>query len=131
MPGFFTKIWVMRLPKRRTMICLIAVVLFLAIVGWVWVDVLTTTGRQITQEKFDKIQKGMSLNEVNKIMESSPIGGLVNDINAITWRDGPNFIKVDLDHAKVIGKDIHLASFWETAQWYAKNCAKKVGINWN
>jgi hypothetical protein len=131
MPGFFTKIWVMRLPKRRTMICLITAALFLAIVDWVWVDVLTTTGRQITQEKFDKIQKGMSLNEVTEIMKSSPIGGLVNDINAITFRDGPNYIQVDLDHAKVTGKRIHLATFWETAQWYTKNYAKKVGINWN
>jgi hypothetical protein len=57
--------------------------MFLVIVGWVWLDALTTSGRPITLEKFENIQTGMNLNEVNKIMESCPIGGLVNDISAM------------------------------------------------
>jgi hypothetical protein len=120
----------MRTPRRRTIICIIAATLFFIVVGSAWVEFLSSTGKRVTQARFDRIHKGMSLNEVSKLVDGSTFSGLVNDINSVTFWDGPNYVWVALDHAKVTDKQLHVANFRETLEWYAKKCAKAAGISW-
>ena len=40
-------------------------------------------------------------------------------------------IWVDIDHGKVVGKQITLVTGWEWVKWYAKKGAAKIGVKWN
>jgi hypothetical protein len=47
------------------------------------------------------------------------------------WSSGPNWITVSYAGGRVYGKSIHLATPWETLQWYAKKGAEKIGVKWD
>jgi hypothetical protein len=95
------------------------------------------------------IQNGMSWDEVIAIIGKPPGRGkgLINFMSA-TWDEGADYISVtfalpaaDLDRpdepSVVIGfgtvcdKTLHLATAWETVQWYAKKGAAKIGVKWD
>jgi hypothetical protein len=101
---------------------------------------------RITQANFDRIHKGMSWEDVLGIMDEpylgarecfwedfGPLRRLNVDAVATAWQRGPDWISVgfDLDSGKVVDKEIHLATTWETLTWYAKKGAEKIGIKWN
>ncbi|HEV3082373.1 MAG TPA: hypothetical protein VGY66_21495 [Gemmataceae bacterium] len=90
----------------------------------------------ITQANFDRIQKGMSLTEVESILwkdegpwDSLRFGRTFMDTHR--WNDGPNSIIVHFTNDGVEWKAIQQATAWETLQWYAKKGAAKVGVKWD
>ncbi|HEV3082366.1 MAG TPA: hypothetical protein VGY66_21460 [Gemmataceae bacterium] len=89
---------------------------------------------RITQANFDRIHKGMSLDEVKAILGEWQFGtgGLATTTDA--WVEGENWISVEFTFdggkATVCDKSIHLATAWETLQWYAKKGAAKIGVKW-
>jgi hypothetical protein len=120
----------------------LGLVLFLGLAGSV---VLICSGRgRITQGNFDRIRKGMSRDEVIAILGDFPGSGLSADgkvvhrhakadsnvVSALT----PCFLenaeiaqRIRRKGGIVIEKTLHLATAWETLQWYAK----KIGVKWD
>jgi hypothetical protein len=94
---------------------------------------------RITQANFDRIQGGMTEEDVIGILgegrpEPPPFDFWTKNIY---WESGPNQIRVifDVTHtppsAKVFRKSFHRATPWETLQWYAKKGAAKIGVKWD
>jgi hypothetical protein len=130
--GFFLRvakgrIVAMRLPSRRTF-WLSAATLMAAIVvaGWFLVP-----RSRVTRENYNRIKEGMSESEVTEILgQPEPLSvsgrGLIR-----FWRNGPSEVIVDFDESdKLYRKQGHLATAWETLEWYAKKGAEKIGITW-
>jgi hypothetical protein len=86
---------------------------------------------RITQANCDRIQDGMSEAEVDGILGGSP-GSKIHhlDMSHVTWLDGPNYVTVCFVDGKANGFGMHFATKWETAQWYAKKGAERIGITW-
>ena len=89
---------------------------------------------RITRENFDRIQKGMSLEQVEEILGEDDCQGLLLlaavTIDVKRWEHGPNQIVVRFLNGKVDEKGVHLLTAWETIQWYAHKGAVKIGVNW-
>ena len=124
----------MRLPRRRT-ILLSAAFLLAVIVGLAW---LFAPRSRITQENFDRISKRMKLSEVEQILGKCDGRQRIHVTWTRTvvqehfrWTNGPNMIWVDIDHGKVVGKQITLVTGWEWVKWYAKKGAAKIGLKWD
>jgi hypothetical protein len=94
---------------------------------------------RINQENFDRIQGGMTEEDVIGILgkgrpEPPPVDFWTKNVY---WESGPNQIRVifHLTHtppsAKVSRKSFHRATPWETLQWYAKKGAAKIGVKWD
>jgi hypothetical protein len=106
----------------------LGLVLLLGLTGSV---ALICSGRgRITQANFDRIQKGLTLSEVEKIL-GEPDGQVFDGV-VRHWDDGPDSIYVSFSaNGQVDEKDMNLAKPWETVTWYAKKGAAKVGVNWD
>jgi hypothetical protein len=118
----------------------LGLVLLLGLAGSV-VLILTNPSR-ITQENFDRIQYGMTDEDVTNILgegitdHATP---LLLDLftTVINWENGPSWIRVRFDvtdrprSLKACSKSLHIATPWETLQWYAKKGAAKMGIKWD
>jgi hypothetical protein len=118
----------------------LGLVLLLGLAGSVAL-IYANPGR-ITQANFDRIQKGMNYDEVIAILGESRFGGDLDlDVIDLKWREGANWISVafnisaDLEGQPfgwiVCDKTLHLATPWETLQWYAKKGAAKIGVKWD
>jgi hypothetical protein len=91
---------------------------------------------RITQENYDRIERGMSFEEVVSILgpetgrRRGPAGKGIG--NYADWIDGPNDITVLFgDDWTMDSKRGSFASSWETLQWYAKKGAAKIGVKWD
>jgi hypothetical protein len=92
---------------------------------------------RITQENFDRIQEGMTEDEVAAIFGEQ--GKFIEILGSRDegfvfereWDDGLNRIVVDFEHGKMRYKGIELATAWETVTWYAKRGAAKIGVHWD
>ena len=52
---------------------------------------------RITQANFDRIQKGMSLDEVTAILSARELGSASLGVAQVNWHEGENWISVDLE----------------------------------
>src|SRR5947209_8605973 len=86
-----------------------------------WAALFPSSQGRITQARFDTIKDGMSDDEVTAILGRAepeltrPSNG---DWEARTWRNGPNVIAVAFRRGVVIEKRGHIATAWQTLQWY-------------
>jgi hypothetical protein len=90
---------------------------------------------------FERISKGMTAEQVMAILGGGgqlwmegQIGGhkvVRREDFRWTWTNGPNFIKVHFENGKVYEKAIHLATAWESIQWYGEEALVKIGITEN
>jgi len=97
---------------------------------------LIWSGRgRITQENFDRIQDGMSKEEVHAMLGEHMFGlGYFagSDVyDRLRWQSGPNHITVTFENGKVVDKRRYFATAWKTLQWYAKSGAAKIGVKWD
>jgi hypothetical protein len=114
----------------------LGLVLLLGLAGSV---ALIWSGRgRITQANFDRIHEGMLEREVGDILGEPDWTEMAGGLRSVYWEapfwsDGPNWIQVYFDRGKpyVTAKQAHLATTWETLQWYAKKCAAKIGVKWD
>jgi len=112
----------------------LGLVLLLGLAGGV---ALICSGRgRITQANFDLIQEGMTEEQVIAIVgpandRSSGPGLAGGKLVTLHWRNGPSVIIVLFEDARVETKSGHVLSTFETLQWYAKEGAAKIGINWD
>ena len=83
----------MRMPSRRTF-WLSAATLLVAVVASAWVVMPRS---RITQANFDRIQKGMSLDEVTAILSARELGSASLGVAQVNWHEGENWISVDLE----------------------------------
>jgi hypothetical protein len=102
----------------------LGLVLLLGLTGSV--ALIYSSRSRVNLENFDRIQKGMSLEEVEAILGK----GKVFDDDAYKWNDGLNTIIVTFGHGRVEYKIRDLYTTWEAIEWYAKKGAAKVGITW-
>jgi hypothetical protein len=127
----------MRLPRRHT-VWLIAALLLVVVVG-AW---LFAPRSRITQTNYDRIDLGMSDREIeaiigkpepDKSVEVQAFWGWAIRLGAEVreWRNGPNRIVLHSQDGKVFYKELHLATAWETLNWYAKKGAEKIGVKWD
>jgi hypothetical protein len=91
---------------------------------------------RITQANFDRIQDGMGVVEVQEILwqDEGPWPGITSGVTWIqihSWHNGPNWIVVRFLNGCADRKELHLATAWETMQWYAKKGAEKIGVKWD
>jgi hypothetical protein len=125
----------MRLPRRRTFWLSAALLLAVAVAG-IW---LFAPSNRITQAKFDRIQDGMTAQEVSAILGAEDEGSrfeyfvrLDGRREVRKWSTGPSSVRVRFgNEGKVLSKDIYLATAWETLIWYAKESAEKIGMEWD
>jgi len=108
----------------------LGLVLLLGLAGSV---ALVRSGRgRITQANFDRIQDGMRIGDVEAILWKDNglwrVVGRGARITSHRWDSGPNWVRVDFVDGSADDKELHLATTWETLQWYAKKGAEKVGI---
>src|ERR1700687_2430868 len=122
----------MRLPRRRTL-WLSAALVLAVVVGVSWWLVARS---RITQENFERIQNGMTYDEVTGILgKPTPLlgSGHVSGTWDEGWGDGPSDIIVEFktSNGKVVATKLHLATVSETLIWYSKKGAKKIGVKWD
>jgi hypothetical protein len=80
---------------------------------------------RISQANFDRIQNGMTEDEVTEII-GEPDGQVPTTVKALAYSNGPNYIVLVFHYRKVHEKEIHLANAWETLEWRAKNGWRKI-----
>jgi hypothetical protein len=108
----------------------LGLVLLLGLAGSVAIICANPGG--ITQANFERIQNGMSLEDVEAILWKGESAAMFNGTPVhATWEHGPNRITVVFYNGSVDGKQLNLASPWQNLQWYAKKGAAKIGIKWN
>jgi hypothetical protein len=110
-------------------------VLFLGLAGSVLL--IYPSRNRITQENFDRIQEGMSLDEVEELIGKDDGRPYQSKLAPVLyfhhWEQGQNEINVVFHHGKVCKvyqKAARFASLRETLQRYAKKGAERIGINW-
>jgi hypothetical protein len=130
MPGFFLRmangrIVAMRIPSRR-IFWLSAAILVLAVIAYA--SFLMPRGR-ITQENYDRIQKGMSEEAIKAILGEADIGFRTTDTALLRWDAGYSYIVLEFyDGALYQKHGCHFATAWETIIWHARNGARKIGV---
>ena len=113
----------------------LGLVLLLGLAGSV--ALILANPSRITQANFDRIQQGMSLEEVEKLLgkdDGQPSSFMTNKIHPWDihrWRDGPSVIVVVFRDGKTRIQIAKLATASETLQWYAKKGAEKIGVKWD
>ena len=90
---------------------------------------------RITQANFDRIQDGMAVEEIARILGRPPdrVPSPSSPGLWFSWFSGPNWISVlaSADGSMSFGKVIHIAGARETLKWYAKEAAEKIGVKWD
>ena len=92
---------------------------------------LTMKPRRITQEKFDRIQEGMTRDHVTAILgEPSQATGLIekalsamlmlHEPEVLKWVDGPDVVTVAMYARKVRDKAYKPPTFLERLRWLTK-----------
>ncbi|HEV3081684.1 MAG TPA: hypothetical protein VGY66_18035 [Gemmataceae bacterium] len=112
----------------------LGLVLLLGLAGSV--ALISFSQSRVTQANFDRIQEGMSLEEVKAILGEEKGGDVPSSfaawlIGSHCWEHGPNRIDVRFLNDSAIEKHLHLATAWETLEWYAKKGAAKIGVKWD
>jgi hypothetical protein len=116
----------MRTTSRRTF-WLRAATLLVAIVvcGWFLVP-----RNQVTRENFDRIQEGMSVEEVTTILgqtQEKSYASLDPVREIRIWTDGPSRIVVTFRRGFVFGKDGgYIKTTGEVLSWHFKRQLKKI-----
>jgi hypothetical protein len=95
------------------------------------VAIVYAKSSRITQANFDRIQDGMSEEEVTAILGSAGARLSDDDWETQTWKNTPSVIAITFRHGVVIEKRGRIATAWQTLQWYAKKGAAKIGVNWD
>jgi hypothetical protein len=88
---------------------------------------------EITQAKFDRIQEGMTEDEVINIIGEGPSSnvsywGWFDAGIELTWCKGPDLLQVTFIGEKVARKDMYLATIWERLHWQSRQLLKKIGL---
>jgi hypothetical protein len=116
---------------RRPTICLAAACLSVVIVG-AW---FLAPRSRINQDNFDRMQVGMCKSEIEAILGEADRPKKHLGFSFVWqeygfWSSGPNWIEIYFENKNegLSRKTLHLATLWETLQWYAKKGAEKVGI---
>jgi hypothetical protein len=96
---------------------------------------------RITQANFDRIQKGMTIEEVEELLgkeheepwstKSSAALAMYEAQELYRWEQGRSKIIVTFQRGKVRQKLALFASPLENLRWYAKKGGAKIGINWD
>jgi hypothetical protein len=91
---------------------------------------------RVNQANFDRIEDGMTLDQVKAILGEDEAGDVPTTfaawwLRARRWEHGPNWITVRFLNGRAKEKNLHLATAWETLQWYAKKGAEKIGVKWD
>jgi hypothetical protein len=115
----------MCIASRRTF-WLSAATLLVAILACGWFLVPRS---RINQENFDRIQEGMSRDDVARIL-GKPTGSLHDAEIVCGYEDGPNSIVVVFMDEKVESKSCDFATPWENIKWHVIKGVEKVGIKW-
>jgi hypothetical protein len=78
---------------------------------------LTAPKSHINRTNFERIQNGMTVDEVVAILGQEPSQtGACGE--SAQWSDGPNWIYVAVERGKVSNKGIHIATALDTVKWY-------------
>jgi hypothetical protein len=87
---------------------------------------------RITYANFFRIRPGMSEDEVKAILGEAETHytwpGMTIEQFIVRWSEGPNLAEVGFTSDQVTYRHIHVATTWESLQWYAKKAAKKIGV---
>jgi hypothetical protein len=83
---------------------------------------------RINQQRFDRIQDEMSLEDVVAILGEYEGGQTLTDgdgnrLVTVRWESGPNYIAVSFRNDGAVKKHLHLANAREILRWYAKKVA--------
>ncbi len=84
--------------SRLSIFSVITLILFL--------NLLLTACSSLTQENYDKIQLGMSFQEVEKLLGSGPTCDSAMGIKSCTWGSAGKFVKIQFVADKVV---LHMA----------------------
>ena len=104
-------------------------VLLLGLAGSV---ALICSSRSLTQERFDRIQMGMTFEEVVAILgEPIPFGAGSLGRESWTWEQCQDQITVVFEGRDACYKELHLATASEKLRWYTKKGLAKIGVNWD
>jgi hypothetical protein len=112
----------MRLPRRRILWLSAALLLAVVACGWFLVP-----RSRISRENFDRIQEGMSRDDVARII-GKPTASLHDAEVVCGYEDGPNVIFVVFIDDKVQSKGCDFATPWQTIEWYVAKGAEKIGL---
>jgi hypothetical protein len=116
----------MRLPRRRT-VWLIAALLLLAVVsGWFFAP-----RSRINRENYDRIRLATNLDEAIAILGKPDHTFMLLDEPVFEWHDGPKAIHVSVVDGVVRWRGLSLPTTWETLVWYAKKGAARIGVKWD
>jgi hypothetical protein len=108
----------------------LGLVLLLGLAGSV--ALILANPSRITQANFDRIQQGMSLEEVEEVLGKDETQGYAIRGEVYCWGHGPSEIIVWFRNGRAEHKHpLHLATIRETLQWYAKKGAEKIGVKWD
>ncbi|HEV3449475.1 MAG TPA: outer membrane protein assembly factor BamE [Gemmataceae bacterium] len=119
----------MRISRRHTV--WLTAVLFFAVAFSVWFVAFRT---RITQANLDRIQIGMTVEEVIDILgEPSPgVAQVVrpdgHKILYVLWEGGPNHIIVHFDNRRVQEKFGGFAPLKDSIEWYVKKGLRAMGV---
>jgi len=103
---------------------------------YAWYLVISVDCGTVTQANFDRIQKGMTLDEVTAILGDWTFGFRNPGTTTIVWPEGENWISVDfadrntddLRKAIVCDKSLHLVISWGNLQWHVKKGLEMIGV---
>jgi hypothetical protein len=93
----------------------LGLVLLLGLAGSV--ALILGNASQITQANLDRIQDGMSEEEVTAILGSAGARLSDADSETQTWKNTPSVIAITFRHGVVIEKRGRIATAWQTLQW--------------
>jgi hypothetical protein len=94
---------------------------------------LTMEGGNRTQAKFDSIQEGMTLKEVEDLLGQH--GYLIMASGSVRYlqaeydlEDGPNWIQLYFTNNRLRTKKLHLASTWAQLKWRCQQLRDRIGL---
>ena len=116
---------------KRGWLCLTAFLILAFSAGMV---LLCFHESQISRVNFERISKGMTVEQVTVILGEGGQLWAEDVIGSYTpvrleyfrWANGPNYIGVQFVNGKAYEKDIHLATAWESIEWYAEEALVKI-----
>jgi hypothetical protein len=109
--------------------------LFLGLTGSA--AIIYTSRNQVNQESFDRLQVGMTIDEVEAILGKASVrwpatlGREQIPVECGSWFDGPSTIHLKFnEHGKLFEKNAYLESRREHIRWHVRKAMEKIGVNW-
>jgi hypothetical protein len=92
---------------------------------------MITGASRINQQNCDRIEEGMTTEQVTEILGPRTVGFLVSDLATPTWlwMDGPDVITITVDaDGRVVTKAYNSPTAWHRLRWHANDLLFKLGI---